>query len=189
MTEPLRKLIRAKESRGDYNVVWGGIGAQHKPPRRLTTMTVQQVLDWQDSIDPLYNSEAAGAYQVMEDTLRGLVDSKQVSRKAVFNRTTQDKIADLLLKRRGLDSFLAGKISREKFANNLAKEWASFPVVSRVFNGKRMVNPGQSFYAGDGLNKALTTPSAVLAALDKLKAVRPSLWATILNIIMRIFRK
>lgn len=175
---PLLELIRAKESRDDYDIVWGGIGAQHRPPRPLTEMTVGEVLAWQDSIDPLYNSEAAGAYQILEDTLRGLVGQGVVFPGSPFDVFTQDKLGVWLLRRRGLDAFLAGEITPEKFANSIAKEWASFPVVTRVYNGKRMVNPGQSYYAGDGLNKAGTTPQTVLSVLRYMRETQtPPRWS------------
>lgn len=54
------------------------------------------------------------------------------------------------------------KISREQFAANLAMEWAALP---RIIGG----NPTQSYYAGDGLNKARISTGEVLAAIDKLK--------------------
>jgi peptidoglycan hydrolase-like protein with peptidoglycan-binding domain len=36
------------------------------------------------------------------------------------------------------------------------------------------VKRGQSFYAGDGLNKALVSPQAIEALLDKVKGVKPA---------------
>ena len=66
-----------------------------------------------------------------------------------------------LLERRGLSKYKAGKISAEQFGNNLAKEWASFPVVT---GSKR----GRSYYAGDGLNKAHLGVSEVM---DVVKAL------------------
>jgi hypothetical protein len=48
-----------------------------------------------------------------------------------------------LLKRRGLERYQAGKLSKDQFADNLSKEWASLPY-----------NTGQSYYAGVGSNKS-----------------------------------
>jgi len=148
-----------------YEVVYGGIDAADRPAA-LTSMTVAEVLAWQDSIDARYPSEAAGAYQVMEDTLRGLVDSGQVSPDAVFNEATQDFVANLLMERRGLSKFVAGKLSAEKFADNLAREWASFPVVRNQQGAKRYVERGQSYYAGDGLNKAHADADEFLGVVE-----------------------
>ncbi len=159
---PLLALIRHHESRGNYNAYYTGVSAP--PPRNLTTMDVGEVLAWQDRIDRTSPSEAAGAYQVLEDTLRGLVSKGKVFVSQTFNSATQDDIAEALLERRGLHEYRSGQISAEKFANNIAKEWASFPVVTAI-NGKR---PGQSYYAGDGLNKAGVTVAQSLSAVRQV---------------------
>lgn len=151
-----------------YQVVYGGIAATDRPAKALTSMTVAEVLAWQDSIDARYSSEAAGAYQVMEDTLRGLVDSGQIDPDAVFNEATQDHVAELLMERRGLSKFVAGEISAEDFADNLAREWASFPVVRDQQGAKRYVERGQSYYAGDGLNKAHADPDEFLSVVERI---------------------
>ena len=157
--KPLLDFIAQYESAGNYNIVWGGIKAQHKPPKPLTKMTIAEVLAWQDSIDPIYMSEAAGKYQIMEDTLRGLVGPAGMSMSDMFDQSGQDKLAYELLNRRGYYDYINGNITAEKFANSLAKEWASLPIVS----GPRT---GQSFYSGDGLNKSH------VGADDFLNAVR-----------------
>jgi muramidase (phage lysozyme) len=145
-----------------YQVVYGGISTADRPLVVLTHMTVSEVLAWQDRIDPRYRSEAAGAYQVMEDTLRGLVNSGHVDPNAMFDEATQDAVALLLIERRGLSKFVAGKMSAEEFADNLAREWASFPVVRDQKGASRYVKRGQSYYAGDGLNKAHADPDEFL---------------------------
>ena len=154
----LLDFIAKFESRGNYNIVWGGIRKQHQPPKPLVEMTVREVLAWQDRIDPLYMSEAAGKYQIMEDTLRGLYFEAGVSLDDLYDENTQDTLAIALLRRRGLDDFLALKITGQKFANSLAKEWASLPVVS----GPKQ---GRSYYAGDGLNKAHASVKDFMAAV------------------------
>ena len=159
----LLDFIAKPESGGDYNIVYGGIKKQHRPKKPLTQMTVNEVLSWQDSIDQWYPSEAAGKYQIMEDTLRPLAPQAGVRGLDLFDRKTQDKLAIQLLKRRGLDNYLAGTIGAEEFANNLAKEWASLPVVSGP-------NKGRSYYAGDGLNKSHVSVDAFLAAVHAVKA-------------------
>jgi hypothetical protein len=159
----LLDFIAKYESRGDYNIVWGGIAQKHRPGP-LVKMTVGQVLNWQDSIDPLYMSEAAGRYQIMEDTLRELVSQGYADKLDLYDEGTQDRLAIALLKRRGLDSYLAGRITAEKFANFIAREWASMPVVSGP-------NKGRSYYAGDGLNKSHTPVADFVAAVDAVKGL------------------
>lgn len=169
----LLRLIRHHESRGDYTAVWGKISSHHRPKKPLTSMTIKEVLDWQDSIDHLYMSEAAGAYQFLEDTLRKIYAPAGFLPTDVMHEGTQDKLAVHLLKGRGFTRFLRGEISAEQFANNLAMEWASFPVVTPVTRTTRdrtwVVQPGSSYYSGDGLNKALVKPEEVLSVLRALQ--------------------
>lgn len=161
-TSRLLDFIASHESRGDYNVVWAGIRKADRPKRPLVEMTIGQVLQWQDSIDARYKSEAAGRYQILEDTLRGLWKEAGLQLASLFDKEGQDKLAIALLNRRGLASYLSGKISTEAFANSLAREWASLPVVSG--SGK-----GRSYYAGDGLNKSLVDVEPFLAAVRSVK--------------------
>lgn len=56
------------------------------------------------------------------------------------------------------------------FAKGLAQEWASFPVLVDCRGAHRDIKRGQSFYAGDGLNKALVKPEKVEAVLQAVLA-------------------
>jgi len=67
---PLLDFIGNKESEG-YDDISGLISQSRYPVKPLTQMTIQEVLDWQESIDRFQLSEAVGRYQIMEDTLRG----------------------------------------------------------------------------------------------------------------------
>lgn len=84
----------------------------------------------------------------------------------------QDRMAFHLLKRRGYHGFLAGELSVTDFRKWLAIEWASFPVLPGTKGQKRQVKREQSYYAGDGLNKALTKPETVEAVLEDVFALR-----------------
>jgi hypothetical protein len=160
-TEPLLSLIRSVEAPRGYDDYFRGVSAP--PPRRLTTMTVGEVLAWQESIDSTSPSEAAGAYQIMEDTLRDLVRRGVVSTSERFDRATQDRLALALMERRGLSQYRAGRISQEQFAQRLSMEWASLPAITRDRSGRPAT--GQSYYAGDGLNKSLVSQQQFLNAV------------------------
>jgi len=160
----LLDFIAQPESRGNFNVVWGGIKPKDRPKRPLVQMTIAEVLAWQDSIDARYPSEAAGRYQIMEDTLRPLPLAAGLLPSDLFNEANQDALATVLLKRRGLDRYLAGGMSAEEFANNLAREWASLPLVTGPHRGR-------SYYAGDGLNKSHVSVEDFLAAVRACKPV------------------
>ncbi len=180
--DALLDFIAKPESGGDFNIVWGGIKAKDRPKKPLTTMTIGEVLAWQDSIDSRYPSEAAGAFQIMEDTLRGLFIPAGLSSGDLFNEANQRKLATELLNRRGLKKYLAGDMLAVDFANSLAREWASLPLVS---GPKR----GYSYYHGDGLNKSHVSPDDFLAALmavGKPAPVVPSggnFWAALLRLL------
>lgn len=163
---PLLKLIRNAEANGNYNIVWGGIRSADHPPRSLTSMTIGQVLAWQDSIDHKYQSEAAGAYQILEDTLRGYYGAAGLTAGDTFSVANQDKIAVALLERkRGMSAWLNGSMSIDDAVTNVAKEWASFPVPKAMQGHKRYLQAGQSYYAGDGLNRAYVPVESVKTAL------------------------
>jgi len=160
--KPLLDFIAIPESRGEYNIVWGGIARHDRPPAPLVEMTIGEVLDWQDSIDSKYMSEAAGRYQIMEDTLRDIYKPAGFTRNDRFDEATQDALGFYLLKRRGWDDYIAGRIGALAFANSLAKEWASLPVVSGA-------KKGRSYYGEDGLNKSHVSVSAFLDAVAAAK--------------------
>ena len=151
-------LIGRLEAPQGYNQVYGG--SRLMPPRPLENMTVAEVMDWQRrSVRAGSRSSAAGRYQIIGSTLQSLVNQGAVGLNDQFDRNTQDNLATVLMERRGLSNYKSGQITAQQFGNNLAKEWASLPVQT----GRKA---GRSYYDGDGLNHALTTPQAVLAALQ-----------------------
>ncbi len=178
------KLIARLETGDDPDAVWSRIGEGDRPyvPREgaqrdpesgryryedrvykpLTTMTAAEVLAWQDDIDRYYPSEAAGAYQFLEDTLREFLRGRGDH---VFDRKFQDSLALELMRRRGLGRLVRGQIDVCTFCNNLAMEWASLPVVTDTAGSSRNVKAGQSYYAGDGLNRAHCAPEELIEAV------------------------
>lgn len=164
--KPILDLIGKYESRNDYDVIWGGISRSDYPSKPLTKMTVGEVLAWQDSIDSKYQSEAAGHYQILEDTLRSLVSKHGVDAGRLFDKAMQDDLAVKLLAGRGFNRFLGGQDDVEDMMLGLAKEWASFPVPKDMQGASRWLKAGQSYYAGDGLNKAHATIAEVEQALN-----------------------
>jgi len=157
----LTEVIGDAESNGNYNRVYSGsvIGL----PKELSTMTVDEVLAWQDeSVAAGSASSAAGKYQVIRKTLRRALNGiPEITGSSLFNVETQDTICYYLLEIRGLSDYQKGNITAEDFANNLSKEWAGLPVVTGP-------NKGSSYYDGDGLNKANVSPTAVLNAINEI---------------------
>lgn len=166
-TSQILTLIKRHESGGNYDIIWSGINLYvDQPPKPITRMTIGEVLAWQDSIDPKYNSEAAGAYQILEDTLRSYYVRAGLGTNDLFSKANQDKIAIALMDRRGLGQYRRGAMSAITFAQNLSKEWASLPCQTKDKQGRPAT--GQSYYAGDGLNKSLTSKAAVMAAVEAI---------------------
>ena len=132
------------------------------PPKLLTAMRVGEVLAWQNRVRAAGNpSTAAGGYQIIRATLDRLVRNGTVSKTAIFNADTQDRLARSLIGECGLHTNTVGSSPRRhsvRFANCLAGIWASLPLVS----GPRR---GLSAHHGVAGNRALTTPKTVLALL------------------------
>lgn len=157
---PLLDLIARAESKGNYNAYFGNAG---NTKIKFTNMTIAEVLDWQDAYVQKGNpSSAIGKYQIVNTTLEGLVRQLGLDPRTKFTPELQDRLAFALLERRGSNDYVSGKLSREAFAGNLAKEWASLPSVT----GK---HPDKSYYAADGLNVALVSVGDLLNAIAPIR--------------------
>ena len=122
-------LIGQLESRSDYNTMAGGGNK-----KQLTSMTINEVLQYQNSRGT--NMKAAGKWQIMPDTLRGLKKSMNLTGDELFTPEMQDRMAfELAMNRKGYRQF-ANATGAEKLAlmgaaqNDLAKEWASMPMAN-----------------------------------------------------------
>jgi len=155
-TQKILNFIGQLEAPDGYNSF--SYYASAPPPKDLTQLTVNEVLAWQKNIDATSKSEAAGRYQIMQETLRNyIVPTMKLTGRELFDSNLQDLMALELLKRRGWNS----KMSSKALANNLAKEWASLPVVSGQ-------NIGKSYYHNGTItkNRAQTTPEIFLSVLN-----------------------
>lgn len=163
----LLQTIRSVEAPQGYSQMFSA-AEQRLGQHDLTGMTLNEVQGLQDKMKR-FGSSAAGGYQFLQGTLDDLMERMNLTGEERFTPELQDQMAVELLKRRGLNQYLEGSLSPEKFANNLAKEWAALPVVTPI-NGKQ---PGQSYYAGDGLNKSLIDTNTVLSSVQSLKGTDP----------------
>lgn len=171
LTQLLDAIAQAEGA--GYNTVYGGSRIQ--PPRALTAMTVGEVLEWQkESVAAGSISSAAGRYQVIRATLEGSVAAGVVALSDTFNGETQDKIATYLLAQRGLNRFVANQISSEAFGNAIAREWASFPVITTQTRDGRTINPGDSYYSGVAGNKSRISVEQALSAINSVKNYQAS---------------
>ena len=151
----LKTRIRQAESGNDY----GSMYARNRDTfsrgnEDITKMTIDQVHDLQtdylnhqkalgyNSPDGSDRSAAMGAYQMME--------VRQVAKEmgfdpstTLFNKETQDKMAEYYLNVAGLQDYKAGRITAEQFNNRLAVQFASLKNTS-----------GRGAHDGDGMNRA-----------------------------------
>lgn len=163
----LLDFIARFESSGNYNAFFRNAGNQNNP--KFTQMLLSKVLEWQHNHTAVNGnpSSAAGRYQIVRRTLQDLIASMGLNPDTErFTQATQDSMAEALLERRGLSRYRAGAMSETDFANSVAREWASMPVVSAITGNKGFtLQPGQSFYAGDGINKAHARVDDYLTAI------------------------
>lgn len=163
----LLDFIASKEAPEGYGTVYGNNQAKLATP--LVRMTIADVIASGTNWTNRFGSSACGRYQFMKATLQGLVKELGLTGREVFGPDLQDRLGYHLLKRRGYEAFMSGSLSTAAFGLKIAQEWASFPVLAATKGQKRAVSRGQSYYAGDGLNKSLVSADAVEVALSKAR--------------------
>jgi hypothetical protein len=137
MEKGLLDLVAQGESAssGNYNAmnqgtrgnnILGSGNSEKIIGKKLTEMTVGDIMKRGElkvgNEDRVF---AAGRYQIIPDTLKGLVAAGVVSPNDRFDEATQDRLGMALLQQRGLNKFKSGEITAEQFQNNLASEWGS----------------------------------------------------------------
>src|SRR5690606_17835867 len=119
-----------------------------KPPRPLSTMTISEVLAFQDRAVAMGSeSSAAGKYQFIRKTLRSLVKDFGIDPNTPFDARTQNYLARVMLASCG---FYGTEKTNNEIGNCLSRVWAALPVMSGPKAGK-------SYYHGKAGNRALTT--------------------------------
>lgn len=152
----LLELIGKVESGGNYNAV---VGNAKQSVVDFSKMSLKEVSDYQRQMKAQgKESTAVGKYQMISSTLAGSAKEMGLNAETTkFTPEVQDQIAMHLLKRRGYDKVISGQISKEQFATNLSKEWASLP----------KDQSGKGYYDGVGSNKSLVSYDVVAKAIDK----------------------
>ena len=155
--DKLLNYIGQKEAQGQYDMLVGS--KQHGP---LTSMTVAEVMKFQDNMisgrgpTGKHETTAVGKYQIIQETMAGLIRNGVLKPGDIFNSSTQDRAAIALLKEKGMDKYTSGKLSKDEFADRVAKIWASMPLAS-----------GKGAHDGVGSNKAGGSRAEYLAAFAK----------------------
>lgn len=174
MYDLIKALIRQAETgklapAAQYATIIGHNERRLNKP--VTEMTVDEIIAASDNWRALFGttSGAAGAYQIIKPTLVQLKKDLGLTGTEKFTPSLQDRMADKLLQKRGVDQFLAGALSGNAFGNNLAREWASFPLLSAAKRGEKTLKRGQSYYDKFAGNSALITPAVVEATLAQMQ--------------------
>lgn len=153
----LLDFIAGIESNGNYNAYYGKANSSDE----LSGFTLSQIEKKQRILARATGSSAFGRYQFLRETLIGLQTRLGLSPNELFTPDLQDRLAYQLLKSRGLNRWLSGQMTDEKFMDNLSKEWASLPY-----------HTGKSYYNGDSMNNlALTSRSEFHAAIKKVRSL------------------
>ena len=148
-TGGLADFIGGLESGNDYTKMVGG-----KQDASVLGKTIDELMSEKGG------QFAMGRYQIQMRTASEVLKNAGIDTSSFkFDQAGQDKIFELLLKRRGIDDFMSGKISEDQFAKNLSMEWAALPQDAS----------GRGYYDGVGTNKSLTSYSSVMGQLSALK--------------------
>lgn len=182
------KIMKGEST--DFNTISNT--SKIKTPKPITEMTVAEVREWQDkSVEAGSKSSAVGRYQIIRSTMDTLINRGAINENDIFNEDTQNKAFESLLDRRGYnEAAIEIKLTEDKtkkkeiaenLQNRLAMEFASIPVATSIPAGtygtdrkgdpipKVDLKPGDTFYKGDGLNKALHKYDDFLKVLMDIK--------------------
>lgn len=150
-TADLLDMIGQSEGAG-YDTLFGY--SERKYGAVPTQMTLGEIIELQKRMGRELGSSAIGKYQIIRSTLTDAIRAMGLPLDTVFDEKTQDRIAtEFLLARRGYNEYKSGRMSRDKFLENLAQEWASIPTAS-----------GLSFYHGDKMGNKASAAGRKLAA-------------------------
>jgi len=167
----IAKLETNRQGQAAYETIIGY--RNEKPgalPKPITEMTLEELVAeqkrWVRNLKA--PSGAAGRYQIIRQTLLSLIADIGIPMSAKFAPDLQDRFGFALLKRRGWDQFATNGLSLRDFGNRLAREWASWPVLSDQQGAHRTVRRGESYYAGDGVNASLAKAADAEAVLAEV---------------------
>jgi muramidase (phage lysozyme) len=169
-------LIRVTETSRDDETAYDTIYGHHEDEltKPITQMTIAELQSYQPGFSQTWGSSASGAYQIMHATLGDLEDQGACEPEEIFDAHCQDDLGFVLLQRRGYDLWVTGANTTDTFMIGLAKEWASFPVPYDMAGAHQWVYRGQSYYAGDAVNKALITPEEVWTVCEEARTPTPA---------------
>jgi hypothetical protein len=175
---PFADLLSSIESRGDYSaynkivVVNGVKKVKSYFGTDLTELTIADIQEKQMNSSDMF---AVGKYQLIPKTLAAAIKHLGIDTSERYSPTVQDKLFDgylIRVKRPEIIEFLEGEGDVEEAIYGWAKEFASAGVRAGRKIAKGIAQGGESYYAGDGLNKAHITPDQMVKVLKESKKLR-----------------
>ena len=160
METNLELIAQAEARNGSYDSIYPN---SIKPG--LSQMTIGEADAWQARTARQRGSAAAGRYQFMniesQAALAGLGPND------LFSPENQDRMAIALIEKKKKVSLDMLRNDPTQAALKLSQEWAGLPVLEQTSGAKRTISRGQSYYAGDGRNKATVSPDQLTGAFAK----------------------
>ncbi len=134
-------------------------GATIRPPKRPSQMTIAEIVAWVRATPG--QPHAIGRNQIIPETFNRVVRALGLSGDTLYDRRTQDLMGRYLVEEAGYSDFINGRISRERFMNQLAAVWAGLPLAN-----------GRSAYHGYAGNRATITRAEYASAMASIFPVR-----------------
>lgn len=165
----LLEVIGTIEAPRGYEVIFRNRQDQLATP--LTAMTLAEVLAAQPGWATTNGSSAAGRYQVIDRTLATISVDLALDPLARYDASLPVRIGYGLLLRRGFDRFISRDLPL-RLRPRTGPRMGRLPVVP-VEGMHRQLEAGETYYAGDGRNRALMSPPLLVAILERCLALAP----------------
>jgi muramidase (phage lysozyme) len=137
-----------------------GYGAYTGGAVNLVGMTLDQIDKLQTKMlqhpKNKLRSSAVGRYQIIRTTLRSIREQLGLTGGELYDAEMQDRLGCYLLGQRGIDKWLAGRLSLDSLIRNLAQEWASIPKPD-----------GKGHYVGQNAGVSVSQVKAALAEVGR----------------------
>ena len=130
-----------------------------RPPKPPSQMTIAEIVTWVRATPG--QPHAIGRNQIIPATFNRVVRALGLSGGTLYDRRTQDMMGRYLVEEAGYSDFINGRITREKFMDQLAAVWAGLPLAN-----------GRSHYHGYAGNRATITRAEYTSAMAAIFPVR-----------------
>ncbi len=130
-----------------------------RPPKPPSQMTIAEIVAWVHATPG--QPHAIGRNQIIPATFNRVVRALGLSGSTLYDRRTQDMMGRYLVEEAGYADFVNGRITRDRFMDQLAAVWAGLPLAN-----------GRSHYHGFAGNRATITRAEYSAAMASIFPVR-----------------